>query len=570
MSVMHDDFARYVIGTNASTTSSDWLALRLDEPVWTAPPRPEDQLRALVAQLSDDEQKAWEDFEVAESAFAAASQSFVREWLAQRKRDGKSVNYDALAADLEKASPPQLVELGATKKQAFASLEAVLTEEHAKRLGEIREAERNEREARNPPRFDLRQIQRFILKRVFDLGWTEERFGHFDRFIIRSNGREAAKAERMGKKYQWIAYHEILAFVSDRYQYHELLRNDGDRTYEGPWQIHNRDIDPSCTMKSLREGSSWEGHASAWWCPASYTAWCEPGNAREWVLNSDDLPKVEELLLVTHPSDGSRWLNAEAHFDWKEQPPADRKPMDVDHGQIWYNCTGYLLRSDDAQRFLSWAKGVDFWGRWMPEPAEVYWMFLGEHAWSPAYRHFQEHYRTDNGDDWIQPRNDCPVRLQPLAFEYLSESGSFDCSIEEGYTLRLPVAALVNGLGIRWSGHGADFVDSRGRIVAQDPRVRSDGPSGLLLREDILRGFLAREKLTIGWAVLGEKSVLGAGFGRHRPAVRMSGAYVLGEGGPVGFMKHSFDDPELDTPVDEALQDDGKQDVKAATPIVSS
>jgi hypothetical protein len=184
----------------------------------------------------------------------------------------------------------------------------------------------------------------------------------------------------------------------------------------------------------------------------------------------------------------------------------------------------------------------------MPEPAEVYWMFLGEHAWSPAHRRFRDQYRIDNGDDWIQPRNGCPVRLQPLAFEYLSENGSFDCSLDEGFTLRLPVAAVVNGVGIQWSGHGADFVDPRGRIVAQDPRVRSDGPSSLLLREDSLRIFLAREKLTICWAVLGEKSVLRTGFGRHRPAARMSGAYVLGENGLVGFMKYSLDDPKLDTP----------------------
>jgi hypothetical protein len=65
---------------------------------------------------------------------------------------------------------------------------------------------------------DLGIIQRYVLWRVFDLGWTTERFGAFDRFSIGQHGRDASKAERIGKKYQWIAYHEILAFISDRFQ----------------------------------------------------------------------------------------------------------------------------------------------------------------------------------------------------------------------------------------------------------------------------------------------------------------------------------------------------------------
>ena len=54
-----------------------------------------------------------------------------------------------------------------------------------------------------------------MLSRVFELGWTSERFEEFDS-NLQSSGREANKAERIGKKYQWIAYHEMLAFVADQ------------------------------------------------------------------------------------------------------------------------------------------------------------------------------------------------------------------------------------------------------------------------------------------------------------------------------------------------------------------
>ena len=68
----------------------------------------------------------------------------------------------------------------------------------------------------------------------------------------------------------------------------------------------------------------------------------------------------------------------------------------------------------------------------------------------------------------------------------------------------------------------------------------------MLLRDDLLGEYLSREKLTICWAVLGEKRVISPGFGagpRH-PWLRVSGAYVLSEGRVVGFVKHMIDDPK--------------------------
>ena len=67
----------------------------------------------------------------------------------------------------------------------------------------------------------------------------------------------------------------------------------------------------------------------------------------------------------------------------------------------------------------------------------------------------------------------------------------------------------------------------------------------MLLRDDLLGEFLAREKLTICWAVTGEKRVISPGFGTrpYHPRLRMSGAYVLSDGRTMGFVKHMIDDP---------------------------
>lgn len=328
-SVMEGDFARYVIGTNSWWTN--WLSHTLEEPDWTPPARSADLLRSLIDEFSTDERAAWEQLEVAHASWEAALGSFVDDWLARREKDGTSGSTDAsdqesLARALSAALPTEVANLRAKREQADVALELVLSDEHTRRLAEIRDAPEPDYDARRGPRFDLRDIQRYVLWRAFGLGWTTERFGHFDRFSVSHNGREASKAERIGKKYQWIAYHEILALVSDRYQYREAHREEeGDQAYEGPWQEHLRDIDPSCTLRRLPGGTSWDGHAISWWGSTPYSAWGDPGKPRDWVQYTDDLPTVEELLVVSDPADGTRWEMAKGSFPGdRHRPPTLR------------------------------------------------------------------------------------------------------------------------------------------------------------------------------------------------------------------------------------------------------
>jgi len=544
-SVMNDDFARYVIGTNSSNTSRDFLSLRLQEPPWMPSPSLAEQVNALVADLSLEELSAWQAFYQADVAHAAASSEFERASFDQRKETDDKLtldisNQETLEAELEKDCPPELVSLWKARDEAERSLEAILSAEHAVRLSAMRDAEENQNTASRPPGFDLGQVQRYILKRVFDLGWTVERFGHFDRFVVRSDGRAATKPERLGKKYQWIAYHEMMAFLSDHFQYREEFREDGDQCYQGPWQNHLRDIDPSCTLRALPGGTSWDGHTPAWWGSAPCAAWGHGASPKDWIAKVDDLPKVEDLIVCVNSADGSHWLNGHGYFRWKEEAPPDQRPTDVARGELWYIANAYLIRTSDADAFLKWAETVEFMGRWMPDPPHVTGMFLGEHGWAPASRYFQNAYHGDVG--WSQPGQGCPVRLRQIAVEYLKESSGFDCSVDDDYTLLLPAEELMTKLGLQWAGRGAEFTRSSGQLVAQDPTASAPGPSTLLLRADALQNLQQREELTLCWAVLGEKRVLSSGFNRpQHPALRISGGYVLDGDKLRGFVKRMLD-----------------------------
>ena len=538
-SVMSDDFASYVIGTNRGHI--DFLSLKLEEPAWQSP---DERLTTLVTELSEEELIAWKAFDDADKELEKAKPKFIEMLFKKLKINTSNevkdlVDTDKLANKFGELLQKNIEMLEQERDRTLKILRASLTEVHLRDFDEILCESENGKQ--RPPRFDLSLIQRYILWRIFDLGWTIKLFGYFDRFLIGYHGRDASKAERIGKKYQWIAYHEIMALIADHFQYcDEYREDDGGKKYNGPWQINIRDIDPSCTLMAIKSREPWSGHSHSWWGPIEYEKWNTPQDQSEWAKFYYDLPQIENLLSVECPKDGSRWLNLHGFFDWKQLSPADRDPIDVERRELWYRCSGYLIRESDVETFMSWAENRDFSGRMLPQSSETYGMFLGEYSWSPIWRDFQKEYL--DAEEWILSDEECPVRVRIATSEYHCSSSVFDCSVDDNYSLTLPAVDIVSVLGLRWSGYGSDFLDEIGQIVAFDPMAHTEGPYALLVRQDKLKEFLALEKLVLCWIVTGEKLVHGAGFTtRNYSALRMSGTYVLGLDGPTGFLKCFFE-----------------------------
>ncbi len=523
-SVMVGDFGRYVIGERGP-----WLTLRLDEEQWQSP---RSRLRALETTFNAEECSAWEEYRRAEKEIP------VRILIPDLLSD--SVGDQEAFIEVGPSVPDSAVALAEERcKSALDRLRDVLRPEKLVEFDEILQQE-SENRVVSAPRFDSELIKRYVLWRVFDLGWTTERFAEFDQFVNRNNAREASKVERIGKKYQWIAYHEILASIADHHQYVEWgSEHEADQSYQGPWQETLRDLDPSCTLRAIPGGTSWGSHVPSWWARWRCESWYEDLSHENWIRRDDNIPCIADFLSVEHPDYGTRWLNLDGSFLWKEGHPADVNPSDVDRRECYISCTAYFVRAEDCDAFMRWAKTVDFWGRWMPEPAEMHRLFLGELMWSPAFRDIIQSY--DGTDGWTKPEQGCPVEIQATALHYFTESGTFDCSVDDSFTLRVPSRHFTEGLGLKWSGVGADYVDSDGKMASFDPTAHEAGPSALLVREDVLRQYLQDEGLALCWIIIGERLVLqGAGRREHHGAMTLSGAYEYTDRGPAGFIHHSL------------------------------
>ena len=161
--------------------------------------------------------------------------------------------------------------------------------------------------------------------------------------------------------------------------------------------------------------------------------------------------------------------------------------------------------------------------------------------WSPAFESLTRSYEGIDG--WTELQAGCPVSVQAATLEHLTESSGFDCSVDDSFALQLPCQQLVAGLGLSWSGTGADYVDTDGNLAAFDPTVHEEGPSALLIREDLLRRYLSDRGLAVCWMVQGEKLGLPESLNSDEFYIaRIAGVYALGDNGPEGVIEYRRDE----------------------------
>ena len=485
----YGDFARYIIGCEQK--SLRWSNRRLDEDRLLTP---KEQFEAFEESLTQRQKRAWSYYHI----FRRQVEKF-REVLDSSpgiSPEEAQASVAVLSTELEKEERRFRRTLGMGKKDLLSEVI----------LPYLDDPPAEEDEFVLPPSI----AQRWIFKRVLDLGWTVERFGKFDLYMSRyvNSARSANKPERIGKKYQWIAYHEFLAHLADNLEFREESWSDKPGVYYGPWQLGRRDIDPSSRLRRTYR-SHFEPHMMSWWAPTQFNAWEEELDETLWLKSVDQLPPMASLPIVTDSQTGREWFVLESFYNWEEPTPPEVERFNVSRRYVWYMLQSYLVKADDEESFCEWAKEQQFRGRWMPESHSQIGVFLGEFFRMPSFKYFDNPY---NGREGWTRRNDSqnplPCDVLVTSDSYLQEDGLYDCSIEDTIALYLPARWIVDRLGLSWRGDDGRFFDRAGDMVAQDPSARTAGPQALLMDKELMTDFLNSEGYRLVWTLLGEKDVL--------------------------------------------------------------
>lgn len=409
-------------------------------------------------------------------------------------------------------------------------------------------------------------------------GYDVNKHGEFDRDIERWGYRQSKGGiERIGKKYQWIVLHELLAIVSDNHDFYDDNDIWDDKaspsTYAGPWMPMVRDIDPTI----LTRPNSHTAEADEWWVTTEYTSW--DMNNDKWIVATDNILQPECFLSV-RDKEANEWLALERHLAWYEESPIGEDRDSSSRKHIWYQLRAYFVPMKDYDRIVEWAKQQNFMGLWMPDSTDRYEMFSREYHWSPAFETFNNEYyggnewngiyenerrrlfaetkdgkNTSNStleeefirtsiddateetiihnieidDNWKHKQSPPPQFIGDALIPVIQYHWEGESSEEMRTRHYIPTKTLFDGLNLRYAEKDGKWENEHGKIVCFDPSCEYDTSPCLFILKSELMKFLQDQNLKIFWTILGEKQILKDDPPNSRLCIFSGTAEMIGE-----------------------------------------
>lgn len=339
--------------------------------------------------------------------------------------------------------------------------------------------------------FSRKWAQRWVCKKTYEFGWTSKMFGDFEKRHSNTYGREGSKIERIGKKYQWIAFYELLARMTDNLYWANKYEDETE--YEGPWQLWKRDIDPTIWLRATND-SKWEEFEKVWWSP--YTPIFSGNEPENWVFDEETLPDFKNLLIVTDTKD-EKWYNLRGFRKWTNTTVEGKSKE-----ELWYRINTCVVPKNDVDNVLEKMKDKPLFDPSTFAPrGSSHQGFLREYPWHPYYKDFDV-WRNDEDSRTLKIQHLVPVN------EYEWETGERDKSIDQYISLYLPNQQLIKDLNLKWSlGNFSTWENFNSEIIFMDPSGLEKGPSAALIKSEQFEQWLGENDLQVIWFIGGEKQI---------------------------------------------------------------
>lgn len=388
-----------------------------------------------------------------------------------------------------------------------------------------------------PAHFDVHWGRRWICKRAHEHGWTSERFGSFDN-LSRGYSRNDHRVERIGKKYQWLALHELIARMADNLAFLGSRWAEDDEEpplYRGASEVGLRDIDPSfLVIQTHYDG--WREGSKTWWVPVDpQLRPMGPYERMAWLSSESDIINDSALIDLRNPTTDRRWLALSGSSHWRGY--GERGGKQEFQRETWFRLTCIVVHRKDQATMIESLRGKILTDPSSFPEIELHsgHYYLGEYHWHPEIDEFD---RWSSHDDWQA----FAVPIRPTVASYVCEKGGYDLSIDRTISVEMPAPWLSKEMGLRLSsGRSLIFVNPDGRNIFYDTSVVESGPATALIDRDAFLQMLDRQELSAIWVIAGEKSVYGgseiaSGFGGR---LRHTAIYCLDDD---GFTRHLHTD----------------------------
>lgn len=373
--------------------------------------------------------------------------------------------------------------------------------------------------------FDLRTAQIMIFLKVIELGWSnsvEERAGLNTPYLGRMDTR---RIETLRKKYQWIAYYEYKARLTDNFH---MLSSDQIVDYLGAWQLsRTRNIDPALMVQQT--SSYYSDYKESWWNITPTLDW--ESSDEEWISSTNAEIEVASLLNVQDEND-EEWLVLESHPSWKEKKILGADNYEFPRKEYWLQLRSYLVQHDKYLEICEHLTKQDSPKECMPNQSEIWEVFSHEFYWSPAYQARLNHPENEYKDKYWQEIDanshfsksdesyidDCIVTTQ----KYFSDD-EYDASKESSISFLKPALHIVERLQLSHGIQDGEMVDSKGNVICKEMGVDPNSPPCLLIKKQVFLEYLQKNKLKIIWTVLGERLFIGGDLNHYKGRLNING-----------------------------------------------
>ena len=338
------------------------------------------------------------------------------------------------------------------------------------------------------------------------LGFNEDLFNDYDNRCGSYDRYLTIKTERIGKKYQWITMYNMLARISDNCRMKDW-RNYPPKdsvTFEGAWEPYVRDFDPTLNVKFMKCAE-----APYFKCMDDYL---EEGMKENKTadISSVELQKIwmnhkgvlfEKLkdTLVLKDENGQQWICLSRYCDtgWEN--------FDLDKLLVWSGLHAYFMTEEQAGEFKkSSEKGVSIFYQDIISSHQTYTVFNREYPWSPSCKDFEKNAWVDVCVNIGKAEKNIG-RILHATSEILWEE-EYDATKDKAISISVPCGKLIKNMELRQLESDGGYYDVSGKLAAFDTKL-TQKVNNVVVRKDILDGFLSKIKMKLVWLVRAEKRI---------------------------------------------------------------
>ena len=227
---------------------------------------------------------------------------------------------------------------------------------------------------------------------INELGFRGDYFDEHDQHCGSYDRLQNAKTERIGKKYQWIAMHNILARLSDHCKMIDLWNypEKEDMQFEGPWEPYVRDYDPTLNSNFMVCDDApvfdiLKTHVENGIKDNKEADLSNATQRKEWLTSQGYfLGQLKDTLILTD-NNGQQWVSLTKYCHTKLDN-VDQTPLTV-----WGWLYAYFVSPEQAVELLGCAqKGLSVISSTISYHHETYSIFNREYPWAPSCREFNE------------------------------------------------------------------------------------------------------------------------------------------------------------------------------------